>query len=757
MSAVAPTAHTSPSLNRSQESSRQSSGNISSRGTPVSSTEGEDDDDEDEDDEEEDDDEEVEEEEKDDSASVRFDEKFLAQLLSFDPSLALQPDAGSSVPQPSSSLPGQLPPSTNGNDLALSAASWPFNIPQSAPVPSQTAIDASATSFIPLSAPTPSNEFYDGAINFLTEILGSSSSSNIWNGGAGANSPGTIDLSWLDQAKTPAGSNALAAPNSQANKSQFKHLQPLISNLIARLKGHPVEEGMQSGKSLEDDLVVLLQNLMAHRQAQQDRQAHQHQIGVNMPVVNQSEAQASQSNLSVPLPSQPAAAPMTATSTFANPGFSIVDFDFGDDDDDPDFIPNSLGFASSAELNDVLAKASEGTMQPMNNLHPKEGQDVVNEATWQQMMQSLQHHAGTTSTAGTSSLPVPSDSPGRMEGEYRRTRSISRNVDLAQSSFDTRALDDASPQQDESDTQSYRGDNDNDTQTKKKGRRPLDREEALERRRISNRECAKRGRAKKKQEEEEIRIEFERMRKMRSVSRDVIASTSRGDITDEDLPAGLRKKKKGRPAGSKSTLEKTSMNQDEVADLKADNRMLRAEMQRLIEENTQLRVSMLHLEERGLKRDRSGEVRSRRGDNRGGGRESGRACNTRARAVEARVHTDDEDDDFDELGVNDPEDDDAGFLRQSLASRSLSFDPFKRFQPPTSMARDQGRRSNRAANVQTKTTESFNEQARRAGYKSIEHLLKDVSNQECPAKQKSMINSASMQEIIQRAAQAGLV
>jgi hypothetical protein len=135
---------------------------------------------------------------------------------------------------------------------------------------------------------------------------------------------------------------------------------------------------------------------------------------------------------------------------------------------------------------------------------------------------------------------------------------------------------------------------------KRKGRKPLSKEEALERRRESNRRCAKRGRARKKQEDEEIRIEFEKLRQSRGFSQETGEEGGEDRVSTSVLSTVLRPKKRGRPVGSKGGMDKTATaaaSTEEVADLKADNRMLRAEMQRLIEENAQLRARMLRLED----------------------------------------------------------------------------------------------------------------------------------------------------------------
>lgn len=691
-------------LNRNGESTRSSS-----RETPVSSTEGdydeeEDDDDDVEEDEDEEDDEEEEEERE--PEKVRFDERFLAQLLAFDPSLGSQNASFGSNIQSTSLLSAHSFNEMSHNDKLQTSQqqrnleSVPFPLSDSVPPIDTTARqNSSSNTFLPPSAPTPSNEFYDGAINFLTEVLGSSTPS-FWNGDTGlANSAG--DMSWMNQGKTP-----ITAPGPQVAGTDFKNLQPLIGNLIARLKGLPVQDGQQSGQKLEDDLVVLLQSLMAHRQAQQNRQA-QEQLNQSFDLLQQSSSfnnpTANIANFasSTSVSNQQQVENInnkhntTSTQMFpSQPGFSIVDFDFGDDDDDPDFVPNNvnLDFVNSQDFADALAKVSAAPVAPLpSNLNEREsardGMSLnVDDASWQRVMDSLQ----TTNAIAASKMEEgPSvRSPSFTEKKARRTRSTTRNVDLPNErqngetqkesqrnlSFSKIGLDiDQESDEDHSEANEEEGRENGRPGEKKRGRKALSKEEALERRRETNRECSRRSRMRKKQEEEEIRQEFVRMRNLRSVSQET--GTIYGDSKDlTDLPAGLRKKKKGRPFGSKSFAKTDenaqAENEEQVADLRADNRMLRAEMQRLIEENAQLRARMLHYEEdrtdRGVKSTKPWTGNSNKG-----------SALSASREYYLRGEEDDDDDE-----ISDEE-----FMARSRAARDLPYDPSRIFQPPSSSRR----------------------------------------------------------------------
>lgn len=86
--------------------------------------------------------------------------------------------------------------------------------------------DVASSLILPQSAPTPSDEFYDGAINFLTEVLGSSDPS-IWDKGGdtpwqSAETPSAL----LNAADTrPAQASTSHAQSEESVKSRFRSLQ----------------------------------------------------------------------------------------------------------------------------------------------------------------------------------------------------------------------------------------------------------------------------------------------------------------------------------------------------------------------------------------------------------------------------------------------------------------------------------------------------------------------------------------------------
>lgn len=743
--------------------SRRNSRQSSSRETPASSTDGDSDDEDDEEDDEEDYEGEG---EIGEAEKIRFDERFLAQLLAFDPS-----SSGSN----GNSAPFALP-SVEKDPLSTGGTGFPL-MPSSEASQSNSHVRQDLhQSSVPLSAPTPSSEFYDGAINFLTEVLGSSAHS-LWSGGAGLASPDGPDLNWLKQAQTPSSAIGLAAPSPQPTKSQFKDLQPLISNLIARLKGLPIQENDQTGKVLEDDLVILLQSLMAHRQAQQDRQAHRHLDQSMATLRGDTDYSTSTSTRDEPMSTS-----LAGHEVFGpQPGFSIVDFDFGDDDDDPDFVPNniSLDFANSAEFADALAQVSANPLDamPTSDSRANGGSQIggmipANEAAWQQMMDSLQGdslpgngNAGNVtdaavvnSTRDAEAGPSTEASPAGRSG-FRRTRSTTRNVDLHEDGAERLTVQTMGGAQSQSPTLAPMGfapsrDTTEEADTerpRKKGRRIMSREEALERRRESNRECARRARARKKEEEEELRQEFNRMRKLRSVSQETgtggeEVALSKGHL---DLPAGLRKKKRGRPFGSKSYdngEEKAGEKRDvdeKVADLRADNRMLRAEMQRLIEENAQLRATMLRYQEDGTRGPRSSSYGRRSGSKR-----TEALRGHRQQTSEDGDYTDQSSPGGEEL-LSDEVEGDKRFMTKSLASRGLAYDPFKAFhvRPPLAQ-RTSSEQKNDIKSVRRRHEggDQDSKSGEASKQKAIEELLQGL------AANQQQASSSSLQDLIQAAA-----
>lgn len=552
----------------------------------------EEDDDEDEEDEDEDDDDEEEEDEGvDDNGG--FDEKFLAQLMAMNPIFSNksgQPDVSSQI---ALEAPSNGTASSTNKDDPVSTRS--LTASHGTPFPNMPAYASAAS--------TPSNEFYDGAINFLTEVLGSSDPS-MWNSAESQQNqngwPSDQQFSTVQNAASPAPTQA-----------QFKNLQPLIGNLIARLKGQPVDESEQGARVLEDDLVVLLQSLMAQRQAQEERKNTQKSDngknnGTPRAEVQRKQAQTpqqqtmSQPNAGFPTMDEinalAASFPIMPDGNTSNgnatqqpqAGFSIVDFDFGDDDDDPDFVPNNIN------LTQPFDESSQALAQALANTNGQNG----NTDAWQQMMSSFGNPGSTPVGTG---MPM---SPAGVEGA-RRTRSISKNVDnQALNSTALKQLDNSI--QPNTLTEDSREDGTSSTHEseeenpKGKKRKIYTTEEALERRREANRECARRQRAKKKEETEAIRKELERIQSL-GIGGAKIGSENIIDVTQ----ALVGRRKRGRPLGSRNRRTMEDMKryseeveqENEMADLRADNRMLRAEMHRLQEENAKLRANALRHEE----------------------------------------------------------------------------------------------------------------------------------------------------------------
>lgn len=578
----------------------KASGNTQDRSSPS----GEDDDfEEDEDDEDDDEDEEDDEEEEDDDDEEEdegvednggFDEKFLAQLMAMDPIFSNK--AGQSAVSSQKAFETSTNGTASSTNKDDSVSTRQLTSSHGTPFPNMPAYASAAS--------TPSNEFYDGAINFLTEVLGSSDPS-MWNGAEtqqSQNGWNSEQFSTVQPAASPAPTQA-----------QFKNLQPLIGNLIARLKGQPVEESEQGPRVLEDDLVVLLQSLMAQRQAQEERKNIQKSDKGQKGITPRTDVQRQQAQT----PQQPAISqpnsgfptmdeinalaasfpilPNTDGTTNANStqqpqtGFSIVDFDFGDDDDDPDFVPNNFN------LSQPFGESSQALAQALADANDQNGD------AWQQMMSSFGNaNPSAVGTGMATNLPM---SPA---GEARRTRSVSKNVDSQTLNSASLKQLDHSLQPPNTMTEDSREEGTSTTHeseegnTKGKKRRIFTTEEALERRREANRECARRQRAKKKEETEAIRKELERIQALG------IGGTKTGSENIIDVTQALvGRRRRGRPLGSRNrrTMEDMKRYSEEVeqetemSDLRADNRMLRAEMHRLQEENAKLRANALRHEE----------------------------------------------------------------------------------------------------------------------------------------------------------------
>ncbi|PWN36717.1 uncharacterized protein FA14DRAFT_159119 [Meira miltonrushii] len=553
----------------------------------------EEDDDEDEEDEDEDDDDEEEEDEGvDDNGG--FDEKFLAQLMAMDPIFSNKNGQPAVSSQMTFETPSNGTASSTNKDDPVSTRPLPAS--HGTPFPNMPAYASAAS--------TPSNEFYDGAINFLTEVLGSSDPS-MWNSAESQQN----QTGWpAEQQFTTVQTAASPAPT----QAQFKNLQPLIGNLIARLKGQPVDESEQGARVLENDLVVLLQSLMAQRQAQEERKSTQKSDKGQKDATPRAEVQRkpaqtpqqptiSQPNAAFPTMDEinalaasfPIMADANANATQQpQAGFSIVDFDFGDDDDDPDFVPSNLNLAQPFD------ESSQALAQALASTNGQNG----NTDAWQQMMSSFGNPGSTPAGTGMAAGMPMSPAGG---GEARRTRSVSKNTDnQTLSSAALKQLDNSIPpntltedSREDGTSSTHESEEEN---PKGKKRRVYTTEEALERRREANRECARRQRAKKKEETEAIRKELERIQSL-GIGGAKVGSENIIDVTQ----ALVGRRKRGRPLGSRNRRTMEDMKryseeveqENEMADLRADNRMLRAEMHRLQEENAKLRANALRHEE----------------------------------------------------------------------------------------------------------------------------------------------------------------
>lgn len=343
--------------------------------------------------------------------------------------------------------------------------------------------------------------------------------------------------------------------------------------MIARLKGHSVEESENPPRISEEDLVVLLQSLMAQRQAQLDKHT--------------------QDPSGIPKHSQGNTRPATRKQRVENssrPGMSIVDFDFGDDDDDPDFVPQNvdLEFGKSKEFADALASVANHADTNVGQQNSVEHVNS-NEEVWQHVLDSFGNSSNT--------------SPHSNSQAVRRTRSATRTTDM--SSSESQHLEGvkhelASNSAAEEPHGAFPPGNqdqiDASTSKKPKGvRKKLSDEEALARRRQANRECARRQRERKRQEAEELRRELERIHAM---------SKEGQEINEKALDATLQSveaRKPGRPLGSKNrqykaTKVESNCESEELPEVQAENRILCAEVHRLKEENTSLRARLLRLE-----------------------------------------------------------------------------------------------------------------------------------------------------------------
>lgn len=355
---------------------------------------------------------------------------------------------------------------------------------------------------------------------------------------------------------------------------------------------------------------MLLQSLMSQRQTQVDRRAQKQSA---WPAgANQASATNGQQGAFQPGGVLGATPSHSQQYGQAGPGagMSIVDFDFGDDEDDPDFVPNNINmdFGNSAEFANALAAVSGGSGQNLHVSQPEqmEGDSVLSDdQCWQKVLDTFtsNENPGTSTNSASSTQAA------------HRTRSISRNGETTGHKEDGSAMPNTNATQPKlsekreakarsaSDASNGEVEADEDDakdvpQGSKGKRKSLSKEEALARRRQVNRECARRQRERKKQEAEELRRELERFERSRAEGRPVDENA-----VSLTLPL-LRPGKPGRPLGSKNRRpekdkpsEEPKIDHEELLDLRADNRMLRAEMHRLNEENAQLRARLLRYED----------------------------------------------------------------------------------------------------------------------------------------------------------------
>ncbi|PWN52387.1 hypothetical protein IE53DRAFT_409469 [Violaceomyces palustris] len=194
--------------------------------------------------------------------------------------------------------------------------------------------------------PQPNDtEFYSNIIQMLTHLLGSSNH-GLWpsgaatpNGQSGA-SPIPIAYSSPASAFTPLPNHAvpkgLAPPppvqkgaqgsqSRNSSNSNLPDLQPLINSLLSRLSGQ-TNAAKKAGPVREQELTALLQSLMAQQQEQQKRNSFQQEQHQFQHVGNAPHQFSSSANT----PSQTASRPM---------GFADLVFE-DEDEDDPDFNPD---------------------------------------------------------------------------------------------------------------------------------------------------------------------------------------------------------------------------------------------------------------------------------------------------------------------------------------------------------------------------------------------------------------------------------
>lgn len=374
-------------------------------------------------------------------------------------------------------------------------------------------------------------------------------------------------------------------------------------------------------------MVMLLQTLMAQRQAQRDRNRNEHEreqerqresakeierspleIQQQPQTVRSWPSNSGQEMMNTVSGPSFGASPLTnEAGQFskgasgnqmakidgnATAGFSIVDFDFGDDDDDPDFDPTKMGLLDFSSLDfanafpptneskvpdlgtvNLASEGLGGTGLPESSLERTGG---LAENAWQQLMTLGQDAEASNSNGSTSSTGLAAPRDPTISAPVGQSKSfVGEKHPNAQIGQEPR---------EESRSSSAEA---------SKSRFIYSREEAAERRRECNRECARRQRQRKKEEQEEMKRQLELAKK-----------ATPGMPVHIELPP---KRKVGRPLGSKARAreaseqaskgaEQESLSATEVADLRADNRMIRAELSRLREENAQLRAQLIQWE-----------------------------------------------------------------------------------------------------------------------------------------------------------------
>ncbi|PWN99534.1 hypothetical protein FA09DRAFT_359545 [Tilletiopsis washingtonensis] len=434
-------------------------------------------------------------------------------------------------------------------------------------------------------AHTPGVADIEGAIGLLTSLLGcipaaaaapessgagtsrtrrATAAGNVMSGGTSGSSSATLAApsTPVQQAASPGGGFVVeAAPD---------WMQPLLRDLVTTIRG-------ESDKPISSaDLVLVLQTLLEQRQRQHDLH-HASISSANAKWPSSAPAAAPYNptlSLPAPLPEQSGGAVGEAQSGV--PLFSFADFPFADDDEeDPDWDPVRAAYANAVLGGGDELPGPDAQGQDMLAQFGSLGQEARVQQLGASGSSAVPHRGTPAGPASSPPQALPHAEPSGSESHSRR-RAPAPTVDpdasreLSDAAWATLVSRATAPSESEDEQRdgSASASPAAGAARPARGRPPLSVEERARRRRERNRISAARARERRLAEREDMRA----------------ALDSNGIRVPERVAPP-------RPAVDDAKQRKREEAQhEELLRLQAENRMLRAEMERLRDENAALRA-----------------------------------------------------------------------------------------------------------------------------------------------------------------------